>query len=947
MTHTRTRTIARNTAWYSVENIINAIVLFTTSIAINRYLGPEKNGYLIYVTYIAGFVSSLSGIGIPATTRKYMAEFIGMGDWGTARYIYFRTLVLQVGLATVTTCGLLFWVLGTASPDYKLACALLVLSIWPSMINFISAQANTATEDLSKNLPASVAAALTYFSVIAATVMFHWGVIGVGASLLCMRVVDFLVRFFPTIKRVLAWKITHAFPPGLRQRMIPFALQSVASMFVAQIVWGRSEIILLRMLDADIRQVSFYSVAFTMAEQLLLVATIFGAAAGTTIFVQYGRDKSMLPELVASTFRYIAMMSIPLHFIVASLAVPALLLFYGHKFEGASMVVMLAPLLCMFKAFQAPAQNLLESMERQRYVIAATVLAGVIDISVAWYLIPTHGAVGACIGNGAAQLMAVGFMWMVAIHHYKVKLPWFQIAKIAMISALASLTAHLIAVHFSPLLAIMFGGSAAFIVLISLFYLARVLEQEDYNRLRILTEMLPRPIVHPMGKFLTVLIRPQSGNRGATNKYPLPEEKVGVTPVISTAYLNRLPITTRKHVSRIRRSYKGLMLKMRLVSIPVEACLRGGDNGVPAATFARIIGDTRRASLHISEWPQVKLLRDYDKFGERLWEPEIFAQTAYYQNAVLNINLFGQYFDAVEPAQIQWGARRFAYAYRGLDESSFPKDIPDYIRDPYEFVAVHPIKNSACYQVSEGHHRLAMAYVKGVRTISGLILKDPVTTPLQDLLLDFSWLKGRRELYQPIDSPEVAGWTLIRRCSDRLAKMTGFLRAEGLMPPASSSYLEVGSCYGWFVSHMSELGFQSQGVERDPIAISIGKVMYGLRQEQVHRSDAVAFLRELQNQYDITSCLSLAHHYILHRQNVSAEDLLHLMDSATRRVMFFDMGQSHEYPGEKLNGWEPDHIHRWLEMNTTFSRIVRLGPDEDAVPPNHHNFGRMLFACVR
>jgi hypothetical protein len=63
--------------------------------------------------------------------------------------------------------------------------------------------------------------------------------------------------------------------------------------------------------------------------------------------------------------------------------------------------------------------------------------------------------------------------------------------------------------------------------------------------------------------------------------------------------------------------------------------------------------------------------------------------------------------------------------------------------------------------------------------------------------------------------------------------------------------------------------------------------------------------------------------------------------------MFFDMGQSHEYPGEKLAGWDSDRIHRWLEANTTFSRIVPLGKDEDGVAPNQHNFGRMLFACIR
>jgi O-antigen/teichoic acid export membrane protein len=505
-----TKTIAKNSGWSGLDLIISAVIALFTSIAINRYLGPLKNGYIIYVSYIALLVSSLGGLGIPATTRKYMAEFIGMGDRGTARYIYLRTLLLQIVLATLATGGLLLWVLRDADGEYKLASALLVLSIWPSMVNSISSQANVATEDLSTNMPASVVSAFTYFIAITATVVLHWGVIGVGAALLAMRLVDFLVRFFPTMKRVLAWETTHIHPLGLHKRMMSFAWQSMASLAVALIVWGRSEIILLKHLDTDIRQVSFYSVAFTMAEQLLLAATIFGSAASTTIFVQYGRDKSRLPEIAASTLRYIALMSIPLHFIAASLAVPALLLIYGRQFEGAAMVVALAPLLCMFKAFLSPAQGLLECSERQRYVIAATVLAGIVDISVAWYLIPSHGAVGACIGNGSAQAVAVGMMWAVASRLYKVKLPWIQVTKIAFISVLASLAAHLIAMRLAPLWGILWGGSASLIVLFVFFYALRVLEPEDRDRFRVLTRMLPKPIARPVDSILLLLIRQES-----------------------------------------------------------------------------------------------------------------------------------------------------------------------------------------------------------------------------------------------------------------------------------------------------------------------------------------------------------------------------------------------------------------------------------------------------
>jgi O-antigen/teichoic acid export membrane protein len=165
----------------------------------------------------------------------------------------------------------------------------------------------------------------------------------------------------------------------------------------------------------------------------------------------------------------------------------------------------------MPKAFITPVQNLLESMERQRYIILATAIAGIADLSVAWFLIrsfsPGHGAVGACIGSGAAQILAVGTMWAIGIYLYKVTLPWMQLIKIASISALASLTAHFIAMRMTPLLGILCGGTAALTILFGLYYVLRVLEPQDSLRLKTLTGMLPKAIGAPANAALTFLAR--------------------------------------------------------------------------------------------------------------------------------------------------------------------------------------------------------------------------------------------------------------------------------------------------------------------------------------------------------------------------------------------------------------------------------------------------------
>jgi O-antigen/teichoic acid export membrane protein len=504
---TNTKTIVRNAGWSSVENVINLVVALFTSIAIARTLGPSKNGYIVYISYIASVVSNLGGLGLPSTTRKYMAEYIGMGDRGTARYIYLRTLLLQIGLATVATGGLLCWVLGDAHADYKLASALLVLSIWPGMVTGISAQANVAMEDMAANVPGSAISSVVYFLAIAATVVLKWGVVGVGLALFLMRSVDFLVRQFPTMRRVLSWETTHINPPGLHKRMMTFAGHSVIGMLLGMIVWERCEVLLLKNLCADIRQVAFYSVAFSMSNELLMGATIFGAATGATIFAQYGRDKSKLPEMSASIFRYLFLLSIPLHFIFSALAVPLLLLLFGHLYAGAAVVATLAPLLCLPKAFLSPANNILQSHERQIIVNTATVIAGVVDVGVAWALIPAYGAVGACIGSGAAQLTAVGLMWAAGIRLYKIRLPWRMIAKVTLISVVAALTAHFVAANLAPLWAVVCGGSASLIVLISLMYLLRVLEPMDGERLRNVARMLPKLLAAPADRAISLLVR--------------------------------------------------------------------------------------------------------------------------------------------------------------------------------------------------------------------------------------------------------------------------------------------------------------------------------------------------------------------------------------------------------------------------------------------------------
>lgn len=390
-----------------------------------------------------------------------------------------------------------------------------------------------------------------------------------------------------------------------------------------------------------------------------------------------------------------------------------------------------------------------------------------------------------------------------------------------------------------------------------------------------------------------------------------------------------------------------LVSPFRLRRVAIEKCLLGGEHIFEADKYARLINDPLRPSTPISRSPHVKLLQQYQEIGDRVFEEQVFRETAYYRNVLQCIRLMGNYFEATRKEDIVNLARKFVNRFKGEQQPELAGKQGH--SSANSFVSLRPIRYSDCFQVIDGHHRLAIDYVRGEKYVWAKQRFRAVLTPLQSMLLDVLWEEGRHELYQPIDAPELKHkWRLVRRCTDRFTKMENFLRAQGLLPPNLRSYIDIGSNYGWFVSQMGQLGFESFGLERDPIAASVGFAVYGVRPEQIFVSDCVQFLRETDSVFDVTSCLSVLHHFVRRRAGVCAEEFIHLIDRITGRILFLDMGQSHEQWFQKtLPEWDADFIEDWLKKHTSFRQIYRLGIDEDSVPPFEGNYSRMLFACVK
>lgn len=377
------------------------------------------------------------------------------------------------------------------------------------------------------------------------------------------------------------------------------------------------------------------------------------------------------------------------------------------------------------------------------------------------------------------------------------------------------------------------------------------------------------------------------------------------------------------------------------MNVKLEKLLCGGEQGIPAGRYSYNTGNHLRSSTLIKDSPHVKLLQLYQEIGEAIYKPENYKNTAYYQNMLECLKECGNYFDVVDKKDALKQITRFIEHFEGKPAEKI------YHQSDSQAPLITPNVLSEYYEVIDGMHRIAIAYVNGIEEMEFRISSNPTMTLLQELILGNSWTSGQKLLYQPIDSPELENFTLVRQCSDRLEMMTKFLKEKDLLTPGLK-YLDLGSSYGYFLSEISKLGFQCYGVDKCPNSLILGNICYQVPQKRMLCMGVENFFDLNEDSYDVVSLLSVLHHFFLGRGEYSAEELIEHVDKITKRVLILDSGQNHEEWFKKtLPDWDEKTMIQWLKDYTSFDEVIPLGKDCDNVGVYAPNYQRTLVACYK
>jgi O-antigen/teichoic acid export membrane protein len=475
------RIIFRNSIWNAVEISSELLVYLATSIAVARVLGPVKLGHYVFLTFLTSIAGRLGGLGMAASTCKYMAEFLGKGEKGLARAVFFATLRLQILVAIgIAVFGfVLIFTLG--EPGYAVVSYLLVLTLIPSLINNMPSQANIAAEDLSRNVKGALAYSAVYGITVTLALVFRWDLVGLATATLLARTVELVIRLLPVLSKMRGWPRVEL-PPDIRRRMRTFSANSMIITLVAIVVWDRSEVLFLKHY-CDVRQLAFYSIAFGISERLLLASRAFASATGATLMAQHGRDSSRLPPIVANAITYLAVMAFPMHLGLVGLSGALVHLAYGQAYVPAIPVLMVALLLAIPKAFQGLPDTLYSATENQGILIRWMLLTAAVNLGLDALLIPRYGAIGAAWGNGLAQAFAVLGLWFRIIPICGLKIPYSPVSRIAVSAIGTAVFAFGISHFLAPLPALLLGVAGGIALFLLLLRFTRALGPQDRKRL--------------------------------------------------------------------------------------------------------------------------------------------------------------------------------------------------------------------------------------------------------------------------------------------------------------------------------------------------------------------------------------------------------------------------------------------------------------------------------
>jgi len=487
--------IVRGGLWGAAAQLLPAAGVAVLSVVTARVLGTNALGRQSLIAFVNAAAAATFVTGLSGAALQVMGRLQGTGDsrldelgaWMVRAHVV-TGVVLCAGLAGI----------GLVLHQDRLAWLIIgLVTVVDAAVSGLGARVAVRqgwVEVGRLNLVAQLFGAPLGIAALAVGFGIPGIFAGDGVAAVGL-LVAMIIRFaFTFPKRRYPWRLR---PPVPIAR--PWCL-FVLSNFLSQVVGRRVEFLALAVFSTN-QQIAYYSVAFTLVSLLASVPTAVAGAALPVIAAAEGRgEMAVATGHMRSAVRVGSLLSVPLVGFAVALGPVLVELVYGSRYHEAAALVPLSSLVLLV----AVVGGVLGQYWAGRGDVGVTLvigsIAGVLDLGLAFALVPSLGARGAVVANLVGQLVLAGGLLYVTVRRTG-SMGTLGTAGVRMLvaSAVGAVIAWRVSVlvidHVGgarivvDLLAVVAGGAAGVPITIVLAILIKVMRPADADWLR---PLLPR-----------------------------------------------------------------------------------------------------------------------------------------------------------------------------------------------------------------------------------------------------------------------------------------------------------------------------------------------------------------------------------------------------------------------------------------------------------------------
>jgi len=412
----RRKGLKANAAWLFVERFFRVFAAFVVGIAVARYLGPEKFGFLAFGLNVSAILSALAALGLDSFIIR---RLVAISSDKEAANLLTTSFCMKLMAAIIVSLGssIVVMLSPVGEADQKLLFlyfVFIVFSAFDVVDFYFQSEVKSKLIALTKTFALIITSIVKILLIfIGADLVWFVSVVGLEALLVAGGYI------WLALNRIRI-DVVGVFDFNLAKQLIveswPMLLSSLA-------VCGymKLDAIMLKFLMGDL-DVGIYVAATRLVSSMFIISIVIS----NTVFpmlVSIGRQSERFDEISSGLFNLLGIVGFLMAGFFTLAAEPITWILYGEAFEGSGEVLAVVAWVIPFVFFNNLAWKYHVVDGTQKLGMYRVFFGLLLNIALNLLLIPEFGLLGAAVGTLLARLTSVLILsWLYKESRYIAKL---------------------------------------------------------------------------------------------------------------------------------------------------------------------------------------------------------------------------------------------------------------------------------------------------------------------------------------------------------------------------------------------------------------------------------------------------------------------------------------------------------------------------------------------